>query len=533
MTTPADNLVPITGNALIDGLIWGAAWQFGGGAHMLTYSLSLNDSPNNPAWTTALSNAARLALADWSNVANLTFVESGSGSVYRQSSADLALILTGNELQTNMAGLVGLGLPPSPSFADSFLAGIYESRATYPHPEGDVALDNYYTGFNYLNPGGIGLTIMLHEIGHALGLKHTNDASSGRPTFAGLGISNLDSNLYTVMSYTDAAGHPLGTDVLGNAATPMPLDILAMQQIYGANTSYHTGDDTYTFYGPSAAMAWTIWDAGGNDTLAAGAINQYNNVTLDLREGHYSQSPTISGLSLAIAYGAVIENAIGGDGNDTLIGNAADNHLNGGTGFDTAQYSGNQADYTIAKSVGYGYTVTDTNLWDGNDGTDTLFAIEHLQFAVGAVDLPSRILEHVASPAVWMVIDNQHDYNSDGTNDLWWKQANGSTAIWVMDGTNTQAPHIIGPNTGWTVVDATTDYNRDGKADLAWHHTDGSSMLWINAVDLATAQGAALPLPPPVASPPPPNVPPLPPDVPPAAPVVPPPPPPDPGWPLS
>lgn len=46
MTTPADNLVPLTGNALIDGLTWGAAWQFNGDAHTLTYSLSLNDNPN-------------------------------------------------------------------------------------------------------------------------------------------------------------------------------------------------------------------------------------------------------------------------------------------------------------------------------------------------------------------------------------------------------------------------------------------------------------------------------------------------------
>ena len=183
------------------------------------------------------------------------------------------------------------------------------------------------------------------------------------------------------------------------------------------------------------------------------------------------------------------DNLIGTAYADTLNGDAGNDRLDGGAGFDTAQYSGHQADYAVTKSAGYGYTVTDTNLLDGNDGTDTLFAIEHLQFADGAADLPSRILEHVASPAVWVVVDIQHDFNGDAKGDLWWKQANGS-AIWVMDGTNPLTPHIIGPTTGWSVVN-TNDVNHDGKGDIAWHNTDGSTMLWFNAVDLAAAQGIA------------------------------------------
>jgi hypothetical protein len=87
--------------------------------------------------------------------------------------------------------------------------------------------------------------------------------------------------------------------------------------------------------------------------------------------------------NMTIARGTVIENAIGGSGDDTLIGNDVGNFLtggagndliNGGSNVDTAIVSGNQSAYTV--------TQTSTGVFQvvGTDGTDTLTGIEYLQF---------------------------------------------------------------------------------------------------------------------------------------------------------
>ncbi len=385
--------------------------------------------------------------------------------------------------------------------------GVSYAHAYYP---GETGTDTYswqqsqgsawfnpaYTSLNDPDVGEYGFMAVLHEIGHTLGLNHPGIYNGGSPTYANDALYEQDTHMYTVMSYFDAAN--TGADWYAPngwwnyAQTPMVHDVLAIQSAYGADFATRGGDTVYGFnstagnvvfdFAQNTAPVVTIWDGGGDDTIDLSGWNTSSQISLVA--GSYSHGNAMT-YNIAIAYGADIENASGGGGNDQITGNdlantllgyggndlinggAGNDQLSGGDGSDVAVYSGNHADYSIDAIFG-GFTVTDNVAADGDEGFDSLFGIETLRFSDGDFDPDSLV-----------PVNNPHDFNGDGMSDLFWQNDNGQGAIWQMNGTTTIGGGLAGNNPGptWNIQD-TGDFNGDGNSDILWQNDNGQVAIW-------------------------------------------------------
>ncbi|MAM62703.1 M10 family metallopeptidase C-terminal domain-containing protein [Maritimibacter sp. UBA3975] len=194
--------------------------------------------------------------------------------------------------------------------------------------------------------------LILHEVGHALGLDHTFEGVPLDPAF--------DTNHYSLMSYTDDP-----TPGITDTTRMMVYDLVALQDIWGA-ADFNGGDTAYL--GPRVAGIDVVWDSGGTDSLDARGWGR--GVELDLRGGAFSEWAGRE--DMAIAFDADIESAYGSAYGDTLIGNALANILRGGASGDLLR--GTTGDDRLE-----GQTGNDTlrggrgaDVVDGGEGNDTV-----------------------------------------------------------------------------------------------------------------------------------------------------------------
>lgn len=291
------------------------------------------DNQSFASWLPDQKVHVRQAFDLWAAASGIVFLEVPDEEIgqIRVSLVDL----TG---QFNAVGqpLSGYAYRPSLINADN------ATRIDYDTLGGDIFLNSafYANTATAFTPGQQGFSILLHEIGHAIGFNHPFDGMPRRdPT--------LDNGRYTVMSYN----RPDDTLALGS------LDIEASRLYYGASDRDYLWDAT--------RLVLTQYGTEGNDALMG--------TELDDRFETFGGDDQIFG-------GPGNDWIYAGYGNDRLSGGPGDDILDGAWGLDVAVFPGPRERYLLT-STPTGIEVRDTIA--SGEGVDQLASIERLHFKDG------------------------------------------------------------------------------------------------------------------------------------------------------
>jgi serralysin len=511
--------VNLSGNQNIDGLLWGYRWD----PTNLTYSFPTGTAEYGgytsvsgfEAFNPAQQAAAVRAIGQINAFSGLNITVA---TVAHLRFAEANSINTGNGTRSVTTAL---GTPPDPEQYPSFSWG-----------------DMWFNHTDYNNPifpGTFAATLgVMHELGHSLGLKHGHDSQLGHGvTFPELPADH-DSFEYSVMTYSQYPGDPNEVDTAQyHPTTYMQNDIAALQWMYGADytaAGANPGDSRYTWHQNTGKMSingleaseqtanyilMTIWDGGGRDTYDLSNYSRAN-VFIDLRpgewstftsnqlanlgDGHLARGNVANALLYANDTRSLIEDAIGGKGSDTLIGNAANNFLAGGEAYGRlADVNGdNRADLVeIGVSGGVKSFLSTGAALNAPISQSSLGMRNSDKFGDFNGDNRDDVIQLYEGGGAYVWTSNGSgfngygfwgsgvrpkdkigDFNGDGRDDVIQLYETGTAFVWTSTGTSFNPYRVWG--IGVRPQDKIGDFNGDGRDDVIQLYESGTAFVWLS-----------------------------------------------------
>ena len=374
-------ITPLSGLNHIDALLdKGPDWNFlpSAGSNTISYTFSVSsgneaDQTGQVAFNAAQQVGARSIFTYLQQETGIKFVETTSG--------------TGAQIHLANMNLQGSNVTGLCSWAAKYE---YTSNNTLTDYSANayVYLDNveFFSENHNLVPGTGGYQTLLHELGHALGLKHPFYENTGKNETQIVLPKAEDNTTNTLMSYTHS-GPALSTF--------SPYDIAALNWLYGRD--------------------------GLGGALGIGSTTG----------GRY-----VTGSNKA-------ETLMGTQFNDIFQGNGGNDMINGGEGMDTVIFNGARNAYSFTNLANGSLAVA------GATGTTTLQSIETLQFADMTVARAAVDTLAPTAPVV-AVTQNGNLYATTGNVPYFNGSAEAGSTVRLYIGQQLIATTTAGDNALWS-----------------------------------------------------------------------------------
>ena len=407
-------------------------------------------------FTAAEQTEAVQALGEWANASGLVFIQVAPG----EGDINFSNVDFNTTSNPSYAGYGGIGFYP---FGDW-------NYFSYPNFTGDLdASGDVFMNSQFLSQDGtVNYGTLLHEIGHAIGLKHPTEVVTdyaSNPQVVHDQVLATDDPTQTIMS-------TVGDDSTNDQAHLHQLDMQAAAYIYGAAGT--GGVYTVSASGANSVSNWS-WDAT-TETLTQTAV---------------TTGETIRGTSVNdVIYGSTGDDRLFAlAGNDQLYGEEGNDSLYGGSGTDLLVGGLGDDSYYVSSS-------TTTIVENPDEGYDTVYSTV-------SFTLPSNVeaLQLYGSGLTGTGNDQGDTIYGDGTYATTLIGGAGSDYIAGGSGDDTISGGSGGPDQMWggggantfvftTMADAPVGSDLTTIGDF----TDGVDKIDLSAITIVGGPDAGQPL---------------------------------------